>query len=49
MKEDLHIESNHTPNECTLAAIEASERDEEMYGPFDSVEAMMEALESETN
>lgn len=32
------------PNEVTYAAIEASERDQDMYGPFDSVEEMMEAL-----
>ena len=32
------------PNETTYAAMEASEKDEDMYGPFDSVEALMEAL-----
>ncbi len=32
------------PNETTLRAMEAAEKDEEMYGPFDSVGAMMEAL-----
>ena len=34
------------PNEETLAAMEASERDEDIYGPFDSVEDLMEALDA---
>ena len=32
------------PNKATLAAIEAAEKEEDIYGPFDSVEALMEAL-----
>lgn len=32
------------PNEATYVAMEAAEKDEGMYGPFDSVEEMMEAL-----
>ena len=32
------------PNEVTLAAMDAAEHDEGMYGPFDSVEEFMEAL-----
>ncbi len=32
------------PNETTLKAMDAAEKDEEMFGPFDSVGAMMEAL-----
>lgn len=32
------------PNEVTYAAMEAAENDEDMYGPFDSVGALMEAL-----
>lgn len=32
------------PNQTTYAAIEASERDEDIYGPFDSVDELMEAL-----
>lgn len=32
------------PNETTYAAIEAAENDAELYGPFDSVSALMEAL-----
>ena len=34
------------PNEETLAAMEASERDEDIYVPFDSVEDLMEALDA---
>lgn len=32
------------PNEETYAAMEAAERGEDMYGPFDSVAMLMEAL-----
>ncbi|MCI9019215.1 MAG: type II toxin-antitoxin system RelB/DinJ family antitoxin [Eubacterium sp.] len=32
------------PNEITRAAMEAAEKDEDMYGPFDSAAACMEAL-----
>lgn len=32
------------PNAVTYAATEAAEKDEDVYGPFDSVEEMMEAL-----
>ena len=32
------------PNEVTYEATAAAENDEEMYGPFDSVAEMMEAL-----
>ena len=32
------------PNETTYAAMEAAEKGEDMYGPFDSVAEMMEAL-----
>ena len=31
-------------NEVTTAAIEAAENGEDMYGPYDSVEALMESL-----
>ena len=31
------------PNEITRAAMEAAEKDEDMYGPFDSAAACMEA------
>ena len=32
------------PNEVTYAAMATAEKDEDMYGPFDSVEDLMEAL-----
>ena len=32
------------PNALTYAAMDAAEKDEEMYGPFDSVDDLMEAL-----
>lgn len=34
------------PNAETLAAIEAAEKGEDMYGPFNSVAEMMEALDA---
>lgn len=34
----------NVPNAVTIAAMEAAERDEDMYGPFDSVADLMEAL-----
>ena len=36
--------SMHTPNAVTLAAMEEAEKGENLYGPFDSVSALMEAL-----
>lgn len=36
-----------TPNETTLAALEAAEKGEDMIGPFNSVEELMEALNAE--
>jgi DNA-damage-inducible protein J len=36
--------SRNVPNAATLAAMDAAEKDEDMYGPFDSVEDFMEAL-----
>lgn len=36
--------SRNVPNAVTLAAMEAAENDEDLYGPFDSVESLMEAL-----
>ena len=35
------------PNALTLAAMEDAENGEELYGPFDSVAEMMEALNAE--
>lgn len=36
--------SRNMPNAVTQAAMEAAENDEDMYGPFDSIEALKEAL-----
>lgn len=36
--------SKNVPNVVTQAAMEAAENDEDMYGPFDSIEALKEAL-----
>ena len=36
--------TKNTPNAVTMAAIEAAENDEDLYGPFDSVDRLMEAL-----
>lgn len=36
--------SKNVPNVVTRAAMEAAENDEDMYGPFDSVDALREAL-----
>ena len=40
--------TKNVPNAITLSAIEAAERDEDVYGPFDSVQDLMEALNAET-
>jgi DNA-damage-inducible protein J len=36
--------SRNVPNAVTLAAMDAAEKDEDMHGPFDSVDELMEAL-----
>ena len=36
--------SKNTPNAVTLAAMDAAENDKDIYGPFDDVSALMEAL-----
>lgn len=36
--------TREVPNAVTAKAIADAEKDEDMYGPFDSVEALMEAL-----
>lgn len=36
--------SKNVPNAVTLAAMDAAEKDEDSYGPFDDVSALMEAL-----
>ena len=32
------------PNDTTYAAMEAAEKEENLYGPFESVDELMEAL-----
>lgn len=36
------------PNETTYQAMEAAEKDEDIYGPFNSAAELMEALNAET-
>ncbi len=36
--------TTEVPNETTLKAIESAEKDEDVYGPFDSGAQLMEAL-----
>ena len=36
--------SRNVPNAVTLAAMDAAEKGEELYGPYDSVSELMEAL-----
>ena len=36
--------SRNVPNAVTLAAMDASEKGEDLYGPYDSVSDLMEAL-----
>ena len=36
--------TRQSPNEATLAAMDAAEKGEDLYGPFDNVEDLMEAL-----
>ena len=36
--------SKNVPNAVTLAAMAAAETDEDIYGPFDTVSSLMEAL-----
>ena len=36
--------TKNVPNGVTVAAMESAEKDEDMYGPFDSVSELMEAL-----
>ena len=36
--------SKNVPNAVTLAAMDASEKAEDLYGPYDSVSDLMEAL-----
>lgn len=36
--------SKNVPNAVTLAAMQAAENDEDMYGPFDDIESLKGAL-----
>ena len=36
--------SKNVPNAVTLAAMDAAEKGEDMYGPYDSISDLMEAL-----
>jgi DNA-damage-inducible protein J len=36
--------TKNVPNEVTIAAMDAAEKDEDIYGPFNSVDDLMEAL-----
>jgi len=36
--------SKNVPNAVTLAAMDAAEKDEDIYGPFDNMSSLMEAL-----
>lgn len=38
--------SRNQPNSVTLAAMESAENDEDMYGPFDDIESLKEALDA---
>lgn len=36
--------TTEVPNNVTLAAMESAEKSKDVYGPYDSVESLMEAL-----
>ena len=36
--------SKNVPNAVTLAAMDAAEKDEDIYGPFQDISSLMEAL-----
>ncbi len=38
--------SRNIPNAVTLAAMDAAEKGEDLYGPYDSVSDLMEALDA---
>ena len=38
--------SRNVPNAVTLAAMDAAEKGEDLYGPYDSVSELMEALDA---
>ena len=39
--------SRNLPNSVTLAAMDAAERGSDVYGPFDNIGSLMEALNAE--
>ena len=39
--------TTEVPNSVTLAAMDAAEKRSDVFGPFDSVDALMEALNAE--
>lgn len=43
--DELKLQESET-NEVTYASMEKMENDEDVYGPFDSIEELMEALDS---
>lgn len=43
------LEARAEPNETTLAAMDAAELGDDVYGPFDSVEDLMEALDADSH
>lgn len=45
---EIHFSiTRKTPNETTMSVLEAAEKGEDMIGPFNSVEELMEALNAE--
>ena len=45
-KNGFPFEIKYSPNEETLNAIESAEKGENVYGPFDSIDQLMEALDA---
>lgn len=43
----IPFEVSFSPNADTMAAIDAAEQGKDMYGPFDSVSSLMEALNAD--
>ena len=44
-KNGFPFEIKYSPNEETLNAIESAEKRENVYGPFDSIDQLMEAID----
>lgn len=45
---DIQVKSDE-PNEITYAAMAASEKDEDIYGPFDNISDLIDALNFQKN